>query len=120
MLSRHSNKPIVHLAQQSSYDELLDAGVWIHLYFGNFLHAKHATVDDCVALVGSSNFDIRSFALNNEVGLLIYDSKVVAELRAIQDRYLADSERVDPEAWRRRGILPRVAQNIARLADTLL
>jgi cardiolipin synthase len=120
VLSRHSNRPIVHLAQQSSYDELLDAGVWIHLYYGNFLHAKHATIDHCVALVGSSNFDIRSFALNSEVGLLIYDSKVVAELRAIQDRYLADSERVDPEAWRRRGILPRVAQNNARLADTLL
>jgi cardiolipin synthase len=120
VLSRHSNKPIVHLAQQSNYDELLEAGVRIHLYYGNFLHAKHATIDDCVALVGSSNLDIRSFALNSEIGLLIYDSGVVHELQAIQQRYLAESEEVDPQAWKRRGILPRVAQNIARLADTLL
>jgi cardiolipin synthase len=120
VLSRHSNKPIVHLAQQSNYDDLLEAGVAIHLYYGNFLHAKHATIDDCIALIGSSNFDIRSFALNSEVGLLIYDTEVVDELHAIQDRYLEQSERVDPQAWRRRGVLPRVAQNIARLADTLL
>jgi cardiolipin synthase len=120
VLSRHSNKPIVHLAQQSNYEELLDAGVAIHLYYGNFLHAKHATIDDCVALIGSSNFDIRSFALNSEVALLIYDAKVVGELREIQRRYLAKSDRVDPDRWARRGILPRVAQNIARLADTLL
>jgi cardiolipin synthase len=120
VLSRHSNKPIVHLAQQSNYDDLLEAGVAVHLYYGNFLHAKHATVDDCIALIGSSNFDIRSFALNSEVGLLIYDRSIVAELHAIQDRYLALSERVDPDTWRRRGVLRRVAQNIARLADTLL
>jgi cardiolipin synthase len=120
VLSRHSNKPIVHLAQQSNYEDLLEAGASIHLYFGNFLHAKHATIDAYVALIGSSNFDIRSFALNSEVGLVIYDPEVVRELEAIQRRYLADSEQVDAVAWRRRGILPRVAQNVARLADTLL
>ena len=40
-----SNKPIVQLAQESNYDGLLEAGVRIHRYFGNFLHAKHATID---------------------------------------------------------------------------
>ncbi len=120
VLSRHSNKPIVHLAQQSNYEDLLDAGAHIHLYHGNFLHAKHATIDDCVALVGSSNFDIRSFALNNEVALLIYDREVVTQLRAVQRRYLEESDTLDLQAWRRRGVPARVAQNIARLADTLL
>lgn len=120
VLSRHSNKPIVHLAQQSHYEELLEAGVHVHLYFGNFLHAKHTTVDDCIALIGSSNLDIRSFALNNEVSMLIYDAGVVRELQAIQQRYLQASEQVDPEVWRRRGLGARAAQNIARLADTLL
>jgi cardiolipin synthase len=120
VLSRHSNKPIVHLAQQSNYDELLEAGVSIHLYAGNFLHAKHATIDDRIALIGSANFDIRSFALNNEIGLLVYDQMVVRELHAIQARYFQASETVDPHAWRQRGVLRRVAQNVARLADTLL
>ncbi len=120
VLSRVSNKPIVHLAQQSNYEELLDAGAHIHLYHGNFLHAKHATIDDDVAVIGSSNLDIRSFALNNEVSVLVYDRAVVAKLRAVQDRYFEDSEKVDLAQWRERGIPARVAQNIARLADTLL
>ena len=120
VLSRHSNKPIVNLAQQSNYEELLDAGAHIHLYHGNFLHAKHATIDDSVALIGSSNLDIRSFALNNEVSVLIYDREVVERLRALQSRYFADAVEVDAAQWRRRGIVKRTAQNIARLADTLL
>ncbi|MCC7547080.1 MAG: cardiolipin synthase [Burkholderiales bacterium] len=120
VVSRHSNKPIVHLAQESMYEELLDAGARIHLYHGNFLHAKHATIDDDVAVIGSSNLDIRSFALNNEVSVLLYDRGVVAALHAVQARYFQDSEEVDLLQWRKRGVLARVAQNTARLADTLL
>ena len=120
VVSRHSNKPIVHLAQESNYEELLDAGARIHLYHGNFLHAKHATIDDDVAVIGSSNLDIRSFALNNEVSVLVYDREVVATLQRVQARYFEESEEVDPLIWRKRGIFARVAQNVARLADTLL
>ena len=70
-------------------------GVRIHRYYGNFLHAKHATIDADIALIGSSNLDNRSFALNNEVSVLVYDRAVVAELAAIQARYLAASHSVD-------------------------
>ena len=120
IVSRESNKPFVQLAQESNFDELLDAGVRVYRYHGNFLHAKHATVDDDIAVIGSSNLDIRSFALNNEVSVLIYDSAVVAELRAIQARYLSASEPVDREQWAARGVVRRMLQNIARLADSLL
>ena len=47
----------------------------IHRHSGSFLHAKHMSVDDDVALIGSSNLDIRSFALNAEVSVLIYDRR---------------------------------------------
>jgi len=120
IVSRDSNKPIVNLAQESNYDELLEAGVRIHRYHGNFLHAKHATIDDEIALIGSSNLDIRSFALNNEVSVLIYDPAVVAQLQAIQSRYIAASETLDVVQWARRGVTRRALQNIARLADSLL
>jgi cardiolipin synthase len=120
VLSRYSNKPIVNLAQQSNYEDLLDSGVIIHLYRDKFLHAKHTTIDDCIALVGSSNLDIRSFSLNSEVAVLIYDPAVVREVRAIQTSYFVASEVVDPAEWRKRGIGARALQNIARLADTLL
>jgi cardiolipin synthase len=120
IVSRHSNKPIVQLAQQSNYDSLLEAGAHIHLYYGNFLHAKHATIDEGIALIGSSNLDIRSFALNNEITVVVYDSAVVSALATIQARYMAESEQVDQAQWSRRSITARAAQNIARLADSLL
>ncbi len=67
IVDQESNKPLVQLAQQSYYDTMLKAGVAIHRHTGSFLHAKHMSVDDDVALIGSSNLDIRSFALNAEV-----------------------------------------------------
>ena len=105
IVSDRSNKPIVQLAQESNYDDLLDAGVRIHRYYGNFLHAKHATIDADIALIGSSNLDNRSFALNNEVSVLVYDRAVVAELASIQARYLAASHTVDASQWARRSIV---------------
>jgi cardiolipin synthase len=113
----------VHLvlsAQRSFYDELLDAGVFIHLYAPRFLHAKNLLIDNDVALVGSANVDIRSFALNEEISLLFYDSRVVSELNRIQDGYLARSALLDAAQWRRRPLLARTVQGVARLADSFL
>ena len=100
VVSRHSNKPVVQFAQQSYYEDLLAAGVRIYLYRGAFLHAKHTSVDDSVAVIGSSNLDIRSFALNSEVSVLVYDPQVVADLRKIQDRHIGDSDEVTLQRWR--------------------
>jgi cardiolipin synthase A/B len=98
----------------------LAAGIHIHLYAPHFLHAKHVTVDRWVAVVGSVNMDIRSFALDSEVSLLVYDAKVVAAFEAVQAKYFAHSQEVTKEDWKRRSHLRRVAQNTARLADSLL
>jgi cardiolipin synthase len=120
VVSMHANQLITQLAQRSYYDELLNDGVAIHLYRPRFLHAKHLTVDDDIGFVGSSNIDIRSFALNSEIGLLICDPEVVRQLRAIQDRYLQNSHTLTLEEWRKRRPSARMAQSIARLADSLL
>ncbi len=120
VLPEHSNKRITSWAQQSHYARLLAAGVHIHLYASHFLHAKHLTVDRRIAVVGSVNMDIRSFALDSEVSLLVYDREVVRALEAIQSRYFAGSRELSRDEWRRRPMLARVAQNTARLADSLL
>jgi cardiolipin synthase len=111
---------LVGLAQRSYYEQLLEGGVRVHAYRPRFLHAKHLTFDDDVALVGSSNMDIRSFQLNEEISLLIHDRSVVEEMKKIQERYFAASEEITLEAWRARPEAIRMAQNIARLADALL
>jgi cardiolipin synthase A/B len=120
VVPEHSNKLVTKWAQESHYARLLESGIHIHLYAPHFLHAKHVTVDRWVAVVGSVNMDIRSFALDSEVSLLVYDEKVVAAFEVVQARYFAQSREVSAEAWSRRPLLKRVAQNTARLADSLL
>jgi cardiolipin synthase len=84
------------------------------------LHAKYLTIDSDVAHIGSANIDIRSFALNAEIGILIYDAKVVAELRRIQEGYFAHSALLTAEEWGRRPLASRTMQGVARLADSFL
>jgi cardiolipin synthase len=120
IVSIHANQTLTQLAQRSFYDELLDAGVSIHLYQPRFLHAKYLTIDNDVAHIGSANIDIRSFALNAEIGLLFYDAKVLGELRRIQEGYLANSVQLTAEEWSRRPLAARTLQGVARLADSFL
>jgi cardiolipin synthase len=120
VVSRDLDQLLVGYAQRSFYDQLLAAGVQIHIYYEYFLHAKHLSVDGDIALVGSSNFDIRSFALNAEVSAIFYDKGVAADLRKIEESYFAKSQLLTKEEWAKRGFLTRVAQNTARLADSFL
>ncbi len=120
IVDQASNKPLVQLAQQSYYDVMLRAGVRIHRHTGSFLHAKHLSVDDEVALIGSSNLDIRSFALNAEVSVLIYDRAVVADLKRVQDGDLRNASLVTAEERLHLPVGRRALENLARLTDSLL
>jgi cardiolipin synthase A/B len=120
VVSKHANQLISQLAQRSYYDDLLEAGIQIHLYRPHFLHAKLLTIDDHIALTGSTNMDIRSFALNAEINLLIYDRQVVEQLKVIQDDYFRNSDRLTCEQWRKRTVLEKVTHNTARLMDSFL
>ncbi|HYT88377.1 MAG TPA: cardiolipin synthase [Gemmataceae bacterium] len=120
VVSRQADQVLVGLAQRSYYEELLEGGVKIHLYQRRFLHAKHVSVDDSIALIGSSNMDIRSFRLNAEISLLIYDPQAAAQLHAVQDRYFSNSHLLTLEEWQQRPRLTKIAQNMARLVDSLL
>jgi cardiolipin synthase len=120
VVSEKGDHPIVSLAQESYYEELLEAGVQIHLYRKDFLHAKHLSIDDAVALIGSSNLDIRSFALNAEVMLMLYDHDVTARLAAEQESYYANARLLTPAAWEQRSFGMKLAQNLARLLSPLL
>ena len=120
VLSATNNQTLTAWAQQSYYADLLACGVKTARNRPHFLHAKHLTVDDGIALVGSINLDIRSFALNAEIGLVCYDADVVARIRAIEADYLAHADVVQAEAWQRRPGWQRSREGIARLADSLM
>ncbi len=120
IVSKVADQPLVSLAQRSYYDELLVAGVAIHRFRDELLHAKTISIDGTLAIVGSSNVDIRSFQLNNEASLILYDPSSVATLGSIQRYYIANSDELDLAVWRGRAPLAKVAENLARLVTPLL
>ena len=114
------DQALVYHAQRSYYEELLRAGVSIYLYREpTVLHAKHFTIDDDVAVVGSSNMDIRSFSLNMEVSVLVHGREFVQRMRVVQDGYRANSEKLDLADWLDRPVPAKVSDNLARLTSSL-
>lgn len=119
-VSEQGDQFLVHHAQQSYYDQLLVAGVKIYRYPKPYvLHAKHFTVDDDVAVLGSSNMDMRSFSLNMEVSLMLPGAEIVDQMRKVEDMYRNVSKRLDLHEWRSRPMLSRYVDNVARLTATL-
>jgi cardiolipin synthase len=111
---------MVHHAQRSYYDALLEAGVRIFRYPAPYvLHSKHFTIDDDVAVVGSSNMDMRSFALNYEVSLMLLGPEVVARMRTVEDAYRALSSELTRDEWSRRSRGSRYVDNVMRLTAAL-
>ncbi len=108
--------PSLRFAQQSYYEALLEAGVRIFLHGKpNILHAKTMTVDDDMAIIGSSNLDMRSLHLNMEVSTVFYSAEVVAQVRAAEARFLGESRPLNLVDWRNRGLLRQGIENLARL-----
>lgn len=120
VLSAVVDQRLVNFAQSSYYDELLASGVHIHFYRRYLLHAKNVGIDGRLAIVGSSNVDIRSFQLNQEAVMLLYGRAAVAALDAEQRGYLADSDELDRAVWRTRSWPRRLAENVARFVGPLL
>ncbi len=111
----HHDKRVVGLAGRTTYESLLRGGCRIWHYERTMLHAKIATMDGLAACVGSSNFDERSLALNEECNLLVLDGDVTAQLDADFDEDLTHSEEIDLERFEDRGFLEKLAERVAGL-----
>jgi cardiolipin synthase len=85
---------VVAAASRSYYAELLAAGVQVYEYPGGLLHSKTLTLDGKVSLIGSANMDRRSFDLNYENNILLYDEVLTADVRDRQQQYIASSRAV--------------------------
>lgn len=111
--------PVFH-AQRSYYAELLGAGVRIFMYPPPYiLHAKHLSIDDTVAVIGSSNMDIRSFSLDLEISLLVQGKSFVAQMRQVEAGYRAISRELTADEWSKQPLRSTVLDGIARLTSGL-
>lgn len=114
------NNPIVNAASWAYFRDLVESGVSVHMHREGLLHAKTMTVDDSFSMVGSSNFDIRSFDINFELNLLLFGPAVTSRIRALQERYLAESDTVTHEQASGVGRIRRFTEEVARLFSPLL
>jgi cardiolipin synthase A/B len=120
IVSEIGDQFLVYHAQRSYYEELLKAGVHIYWYQSPILlHSKFLTIDDDIAVIGSSNMDIRSFQLNLEVTLVCYNKEVVANLQEIAADYLCHARSLQLNIWQTRSPLIKLFDNLARLTSAL-
>jgi cardiolipin synthase len=107
-------------AQRSYYEQLMRAGITISLYKKpQLVHEKFIAVDDAVAVIGSSNLDIRSFELNHECVVVAYDEKTAKALLLHHIELLKNSHQLHLETWLKRSGWQSFLDSIARLTSAL-
>ncbi len=118
LVPEKSDSFIVTAAARSYFDELLVCGAKVHEYRARMLHSKTLVVDDNMAIIGTANFDHRSFFLNYEVCIIGYGAKLNGDL-VLQFTQDLQSARQVPYGRRQR-FLPRLVDSVARLCSPLL
>ena len=110
----------VRNASRATWGELLAAGAEIYEYRPTMYHCKVMIVDELLVSTGSTNFDERSFRLNDEANLNIYDARFAREQVAIFEADLARSRRVTLAEWKERPLKERFAERAASLIGAQL
>jgi cardiolipin synthase len=117
MPGRWNNHPLTRLGSRRRYGVLLEAGVAIHEYQPAMMHAKVMVVDGVWSVLGSTNFDHRSFGLNDEVNVAVLERALAARLEADFAADLALSAAIRMEDWRRRALGERAFALLARVLE---
>lgn len=103
-----NNHPITRVTSRQLYGQLLRAGIEIFEYQPGMIHKKAMVVDGVWVVVGSTNFDARSFGLNDEVNLVAIDPDLAARLESDFEAEKAKSRQITYEQWRRRPVFEKL------------
>ncbi len=109
----HTDSPFVRRAGSHLYEALLKAGVQLYEFEPTLLHQKVVVVDGIWSHVGSTNFDARSLALNEEIGVGVLDARIASELKQAFQEDLRHSKQLKLEEWRRRPAYLRIFDRFA-------
>jgi len=115
ILPSKTDSGLVFHAGRARYTELLEAGVKIYERRGGLLHTKAAVIDGVWSTVGSTNLDWRSFLHNDEVNAAILGVEFGAQMRAMFEADLAQSDQITLEQWQRRSLANRMKESYSRL-----
>jgi cardiolipin synthase len=115
-----NDSKLVHYASRAMFEDLIKADVNILLFTEGLLHSKTITVDNDFCLFGSVNLDMRSFWLNFELTLFIYDQEFTSRLRNLQQQYIMGAYPLDYKTYQQRSFIQRFKENTALLVGPLL
>ncbi|CAA9405503.1 MAG: Cardiolipin synthetase [uncultured Ramlibacter sp.] len=110
---KHTDQHTVRRASRGLWGPLLEVGVEIHEYQPTMYHCKMMVVDQLLTSVGSTNFDPRSFHLNDEANLNVYDAAFARRMTEVFEADLTRSKRITLEAWKRRPLREKVREHAA-------
>jgi cardiolipin synthase len=120
MPGKHMDAETVRRASRGLWGELLEAGVQMYEYQPTMYHCKVMIVDGLMTSVGSTNFDVRSFRLNDEANLNIYDKAFAARQTRVFEADLTQSRRITHQAWKARPFTEKVHEHALALLGSLL
>lgn len=116
----HIDSDVVRSASRATWGPLLEAGATIAEYAPTMFHCKVMIIDGLLVSVGSTNFDNRSFRLNDEATLNIMDAKFAKEQTATFDRDLARSRPITFQQWQARPLRERIGERVSSLLNSQL
>jgi cardiolipin synthase A/B len=120
MMTGVPDKKLPWWAAQTYADDLVQAGGRVFQYHAGFFHAKTMTVDGSIAIIGTTNYDIRSFALHDELSVVFYDPTIAEQTDATFDDDATRSVEITVADVYAVGRLARMRNALARLSSRLL
>ncbi len=115
VLPSHTDSGLMFHLGRSHYATLLRAGVKIHERGGGVMHAKTACIDGVWSTVGSTNLDWRSFLHNDEINAVVLGREFAARMETDFRADVSASKEITTQHWRRRSLLLRIKERIARI-----
>jgi cardiolipin synthase len=117
---KHIDSRLVRMASRRTWGELLAAGVEIYEYEKTMMHNKMLIIDDLLVSVGSTNFDMRSFNLNDEASLNIYSNDFGNAMTQVMEDDLKGATRFTLNDWKRRPWHQKIGEIIVRPLESQL
>jgi cardiolipin synthase len=117
---KHMDVELVRKASRAGWGELLEAGALIHEYEPTMFHCKMLIVDRLLVSVGSTNFDNRSFRLNDEANLNVYDGEFAARVGDIFEADLGRARQITHEQWQNRPLGEKMMEHFASMFSSQL
>lgn len=115
-----TDNPIVQHASHRQFHRLLEVGVEVYVYDKTLLHQKVMVVDGVWSAIGSTNFDARSFELNDEIQMGVLDREIAAQLEREWELDMRFARRIEMDEWKERGWWHRTKDQLAYLLNEQL